>query len=59
MQVQEKRDINRIAKLVALKNIETFWDDVRRLIKNVTSDHAIKRWQVLAEARYEELKKGE
>lgn len=58
MQVQEKQDINRIAKLVALKNIETFWDDVRKLIKNVTSDHDIKRWQVLAEARYEELKKG-
>lgn len=59
MQVQEKRDVSRIAKLVALKNKETFWDDVRKLVKNVTSDHAIKRWQVLAEVRYEELKKGE
>lgn len=58
MQVQEKRDINRIAKLVALKNIETFWDDVRKLVRYVSSDHSIKRWQVLAEARYEELKKG-
>ena len=52
-------DVERKAKLATLKNIETFWDDVRELIKNITSDHAIKRWQVLAEARYEELKKGE
>lgn len=52
-------DAERIAKLATLKNIETFWDDVRELVKNITSDHAIKRWQVLAEARYEELKKGE
>ena len=52
-------DVERKAKLVTLKNIETFWDDVRELVKNITSDHAIKCWQVLAEARYEELKKGE
>lgn len=52
-------DVERKAKLATLKNIETFWDDVRKLVKNITSDHAIKRWQVLAEARYEELKKGE
>lgn len=52
-------DVERKAKLATLKNIETFWDDVRELVKNINSDHAIKRWQVLAEARYEELKKGE
>lgn len=52
-------DVERKAKLATLKNIETFWDDVRELVKNIASDHAIKRWQVLAEARYEELKKGE
>lgn len=52
-------DVERKAKLATLKNIETFWDDVRELVKNINSDHAIKRWQVLAEVRYEELKKGE
>ena len=52
-------DVERKAKLATLKNIETFWDDVRELVKNITSDHAIKRWQILAETRYEELKKGE
>lgn len=57
--MEKKIDVERKAKLATLKNIETFWDDVRGLVKNITSDHAIKRWQVLAEARYEELKKGE
>lgn len=51
----ERNDINKIAKLEGLTCIETFWADVRRLVKNVTSDHSIKRWQILAEARYNEL----
>ena len=51
----EHNDINRVAKLEKLTNAETFWADVRRLVKNVTSDHSIKRWQILAETRYNEL----
>ena len=49
----------RIAKLKQLTNIKTFWNDVRKMTKHVTSDHAIHEWQILAELRYEELKKGE
>lgn len=52
----EKRDINKINKLNTLHNKDTFWDDVRKLTKTVTSDHSIKRWQILAEARYKELR---
>ena len=48
----EVRDYAKIEKLNALTNPETFWDDVRKLTKNVTSDHSIGRWQCLAEARY-------
>lgn len=51
----EKRDINKIDKLNTLTNIRTYWDDVRKFTKNVKSDHAIKRWQCLADARYNEL----
>lgn len=47
----EYHDINRIKKLNTLNNINTFWDDVRY----ITSDHSIKRWQILAENRYKEL----
>ena len=48
----EVRDYSRIKKLNALTNPETFWDDVRKLTKKITSDHSIHRWQCLAEARY-------
>ena len=51
----EKRDYSKIDKLNRLTNKETFWDDVRKLTKYVTSDHAIHRWQCLAEQRYSEL----
>lgn len=54
--IMEKRDIARITKLNKLNNASTFWNDVRKLTRNTTSDHALNRWQVLAEARYEELK---
>lgn len=53
--VMEKQDYNKIKKLEGLHNVDTFWDDVRRLTKNVTSDHSLSRWQILAEARYGEL----
>ena len=51
----EKHDISRIDKLNKLTNPNTFWDDVRKLCRGVTSDHAIGRWQFLAENRYKEL----
>lgn len=53
--ILEFNDINRIKKLMLLNNIDTFWDDVRKLTKRITSDHAIKRWQHLAELRYKML----
>jgi hypothetical protein len=51
----EKHDISRIDKLNKLNNINTFWDDIRKLTKNIKSDHSIKRWQCLADNRYNEL----
>lgn len=51
----EYHDINRIKKLNTLNNINTFWDDVRKFTRYITSDHSIKRWQILAENRYKEL----
>ena len=51
----ELRDYGKIDKLNALTSVDTFWDDVRRLCKRVTSDHYIGRWQALAEIRYCEL----
>lgn len=51
----EKHDISRIDKLNKLTNPNTFWDDVRKLCRGVASDHAIGRWQCLAENRYKEL----
>lgn len=53
----ERRDIPRIFKLNELTNKATFWNDVRKLTKNVHSCHAINRWQILAEGRFEELTK--
>lgn len=50
------KDLARIDKLNKLTDPKTFWDDVRKLTKKVTSDNAIHRWQLLAETRYEEIK---
>lgn len=55
--VMESRDYAKIDKLLTLSNPATFWDDVRRFTRNVTSDHSIHRWQVLAEARFREIEK--
>lgn len=51
----EVRDYKKIDKLNKLTNLDTFWDDCRKLTANVRSDHGIKRWQCLAEGRYKEL----
>lgn len=51
----EKSDIRKIDKLNQLTNPDTFWDNVRKLTRNVMSDHSIKSWQCLAEIRFDEL----
>lgn len=53
----EYHDYKRIEKLEKLNNIETFWDDVGELTKRVTGDHAIRRWEILAEKRYKILER--
>lgn len=54
--VMERRDIGRITKLNTLTDPKTFWADVRKLTRNIYGDHALGRWQVLAEIRYGEIK---
>ena len=53
--VIERNDYHKIKKLRTLHNVKTFWDDVRKLTKNVYSDHSLSRWQILAEARFREI----
>lgn len=50
-----KHDLKRIDKLNQLTNKETFWNDVRKMVKNVHSDSALRHWQCFAEIRYAEL----
>ena len=52
----EQTDYKRIEKLEMLTNADTLYDDVRRLVKRVMSDHSIRRWEILTELRYAELK---
>ena len=52
----ERQDIGRIYKLNKLTDPKTFWADVRKLTHKTHSDHALNRWQALAEIRYEEIK---
>lgn len=51
----EYHDISRIKKLNTLNNINTFWNDVRKFTRYITSDHSIHRWEVLSQLRYMEL----
>ncbi|MBO7731329.1 MAG: hypothetical protein J6S67_02200 [Methanobrevibacter sp.] len=51
----ERKDYTRIKKLMQLKDAQTFWSDVRKLTKRLESDHALNRWQCLAELRYKTL----
>lgn len=53
--VMENADYAKIKKLRTIHNMETFWDDVRKFTSKVCSDHSLRRWQILAEARYGEL----
>ena len=52
----EQRDFKRIYKLNQLTDKQTFWGDVKNITKRITTDHALNRWQTLAEIRYEEIK---
>lgn len=53
--IMERRDVQKIEKLLTLTNPDTFWDDARKFTRNVSSDHAIRRWQCLAEIRFNEI----
>jgi hypothetical protein len=44
-----------ISKLNNLTNVDTFWDDVRKLTKNVHSDRVLHSWEIFSEKRYNEL----
>ena len=50
-------DMKRIDKLNKLTNKETFWSEVGKLTKNITSRIAYNSWMLLAKIRYEELEK--
>ena len=50
-----KSDYGKIDKLNKLYNVQTYWDDVRKLTKNVRSDSSLGSWQRLAELRFREL----
>ena len=54
----ERRDYARIDKLNAINKSSEVFENVRKWSRN-TSDHAGGRWQILAEARYDELKEQE
>ena len=56
--VCEKADIAKIEALNKLTNPHTFWADVRKLTKKVSSDHSLGRWTCLAEIRSDELCEG-
>lgn len=56
--ITERRDYARIKKLEQLNDAATFWQDVRKLCKGCTSDHALHRWQILAECRYNIITKS-
>lgn len=51
-------ECKRIDKLNALKNPVTFWDNVRKLTKNVHSDHVMHSWESLSDQRFDELLTG-
>lgn len=45
-----------IEKLNSLNNVNTFWDDVRKITKNIHSDRVISSWEWLSEKRYNEIR---
>lgn len=51
-------DRKRIDKLNKLTNSETFWEDVNKFTRNLTSLTVINGWEYLAKIRYKELTEG-
>lgn len=51
-----REEYSRIDKLNSIVCLRTFWDEVRKLTCNLTSDRAVNSWQRLAEIRFSELK---
>lgn len=45
-------------KLNALTDVETFWEDVRKLTAKIRSDKSLSIWKSLAEIRCDELRTG-
>lgn len=52
----EKRDIARIDKLNKIVDLANYWDVIKSITSSIKTNHALKRWQVLAEVRYNELR---
>ncbi len=48
----EKRDMAKIEKLLTIKTLNNFYEQVRKFTKNVIGDHSIRAWERLAELRY-------
>lgn len=53
--IYEKHDLGRVKKLLTIKSLDNYWDEVRKFTKKITSDHSIKCWQFLAEKRLIQL----
>lgn len=51
----ESADYNRIKKLRTLHNADTIYEDARRILRNVRSDHSLRRYEILIEVRRGEL----
>ena len=52
---ENRADNRRLDKMIALQSQmtrESFYDIIKGLTKNVTSYHAIKRWEILSENVY-------
>lgn len=49
--VMTMSDYKKIDKLMTIKTLDNFWNNVRKFTKKVYSDHAISSWQCLAEMR--------
>jgi hypothetical protein len=53
--VDTKYECHVIDKLNTLNNPVTFFQDVRRFTRQITTDHYINIWQRLSEIRYNEI----
>jgi hypothetical protein len=54
---QERLRADKIINLFSSRvlNKENYWDNIRKLTKNVYSDHALSSWQCLAERAEKEI----